>query len=265
VSAIATTLVVLAAGRGTRFGGPKQLAAVREDGSAITDILLGRAADSGVGRAVIVVNEDIERRVRDHLDARDPGVHIEIVVQVRPRGTADAVLAARDVVAGPIVVANADDLYPASAFAALAGHLRGAPAHEHAAVGFRLDRTRVGARPESRALLDVDETGILRGIREAQVRSDGGGRFSTPESSDAVAGDQLVSMNIWAFRAGVFGALEGAVAEHDRRGLAGEVFLPDVVASMIAAGATVRVLPSVETCLSLTYAEDLDAVRSASS
>ena len=259
----ATTLVVLAAGRGTRFGGPKQLVAVRDDGSIITDILLCRAAAAGVERAVMVVNDDIARRARAHMDARDPGVSIELVVQPRPRGTADAVLAARDAAPGPIVVVNADDVYPASAFAALAAHLRDAPADEHAAVGFRLDRTRVGARPESRALLDVDETGLLRGIREAQLRDDGDGEFSTTESSDAVAGDQLVSMNIWAFRASAFDALAAAVAEHDRRGTAGEVFLPDVVASMVAAGERVRVIPSAETCVSLTYAEDLDAVRSA--
>jgi bifunctional N-acetylglucosamine-1-phosphate-uridyltransferase/glucosamine-1-phosphate-acetyltransferase GlmU-like protein len=257
------TLIVLAAGRGTRFGGPKQLAAVRDDGSTITDFLLRRAEAAGLDRAVIIVNGDIEQRFRAHLDATTTEVSVELVVQQRPRGTADAVLTARPAARGSIVVANADDLYPASAFAALVGHLRDVPVDEHAAVGFRLDRTRVGSRPESRALLDVDESGFLLRIREAGIVHDGHDRFSTMGSGESVTGDQLVSMNIWAFRPSVFDALERAVSERQERGADREVFLPDVVSSMVGAGATVRVLPSVETCVGLTYAEDLDAVRSA--
>jgi bifunctional N-acetylglucosamine-1-phosphate-uridyltransferase/glucosamine-1-phosphate-acetyltransferase GlmU-like protein len=258
------TLIVLAAGRGTRFGGPKQLVAVRDDGSTITDILLRRAADVGVERAAIVVHPDIETQVRSHLDAILPDGQVVLILQRERRGTADAVLAARDAVPGPMIVVNADDLYPESAFTALAAHLRDAPAHEHAAVGFRVERTRIGARPESRALLDIDESGALRGVREAKIRRDRDGGFSTTEPRDAVAGDRLVSMNMWAFRPGVFDALEAAVDEFERRSVDGEVYLPDVVASMVATGATVRVLPSDETCVSLTYPEDLDAVRSAS-
>jgi bifunctional N-acetylglucosamine-1-phosphate-uridyltransferase/glucosamine-1-phosphate-acetyltransferase GlmU-like protein len=211
------------------------------------------------------VHADIEAQVRSHLDeAIRPHGHVELILQRHRRGTADAVLAAQHSVPGPMIVVNADDLYPPSAFTALAAHLQDAPAHEHAAVGFRVERTRIGARPESRALLDVDESGVLRGIQEAKIRQDGDGGFSTTEPHETVAGDQLVSMNIWAFRPDVFDALEAAVADFERRSVDGEIYLPDVVASMVAAGSTVRVLPSDETCLSLTYPEDLDAVRSAS-
>jgi hypothetical protein len=145
----------------------------------------------------------------------------------------------------------------------VAAHLRDAPAHEHAAVGFRLDRTRVGTRPESRALLDVDEAGVLRWMREAQIEGHADGRFRITQSGEAVAGDQLVSMNMWVFRQTVFGALAAALAEHEERCLEGEVYLPDVVAAIVEAGATVRVLKIAETCVGLTYADDLDAVRAA--
>jgi NDP-sugar pyrophosphorylase family protein len=257
-------LVVLAAGRGKRFGGPKQLVAVRDDGSTVTDVLVRRAAAAGVERAVIVVNADIERRFRLHLDVMRPGIAVDVVVQQQPSGTADAVLVTRDAVPGPMVVVNGDDLYPAGAFAALAAHLVDAPADEHAAIGFRLDRTRIGSRPESRALLDVDRSAVLCRIRETQVEHGADGTFRTT-GSEPVAGRQLVSMNIWGFRSTVFDALEKAVAEHPRQGGADEVLLPDVVASMVDAGATVRVLPTEETCVGLTYPEDLDSVRSASS
>src|SRR5262249_53334413 len=160
---------------------------------------------------------------------------------------------ARDVVAGSIVVVNADDLYPPGAFASIAAHVRDAPAHEHAVVGFRLDRTRLGSRPESRALLDVDASGVLRRVREARIGLRSDGAFAAAGLSEVVASDQLVSMNMWAFRASVFDALQKAVAERDKGSVGGEVFLPDVVASMLEEGATVRVLRSDEPCVGITY------------
>src|SRR2546423_12219513 len=170
-----STLVVLAAGRGTRFGGLKQLVAVRDDGATVTDLLVRRAADAGIEKAVIVVRPEIEAQVRAHVEAiGSTGIPVELVVQRRPRGTADAVLAARDAVGGPFVVVNADDLYPASAFSSIARHLRDAPAHENAVVGFRVQRTLVGSRPESRALLTIDGAGVLVAVREGSVVKDGG-------------------------------------------------------------------------------------------
>ena len=259
-----STLVVLAAGRGTRFGGLKQLVAVRDDGATVTDVLVRRAADAGFERAVIVVRPAIEERIRAHIETMgSTEIPVELAVQRRPRGTADAVLAARDAVRGPLVVVNADDLYPAGAFSLIATHLRDAPAHEHAVVGFRLDRTLVGSRPEARALLTIDEAGALVAVREGHVDKNGGLRFRTATSVEKVRGDELVSMNMWTFRPNVFDALGAAVAELGAHDPDVEVFLPDVVATMIAGGATVRVLPSDETCIGITYREDVDAVRTA--
>ncbi len=259
-----STLVVLAAGRGTRFGGLKQLVAVRDDGATVTDVLVRRAADAGIERAVIVVRAEIEALMRTHVDEMGgAGIPVEFALQRQPRGTADALLAARDAVGGPLVVVNADDLYPAGAFSLLAAHLRDAPAHEHAVVGFRVDRTLVGSRPEQRALLTTDEAGALVGVREGRVEKDGGLRFATATSIDGLRGDELVSMNMWGFRPSVFEALAAAVAEFGAHDPDVEVFLPDVVATMIAAGATVRALPTDEACIGMTYREDVDAVRAA--
>jgi bifunctional N-acetylglucosamine-1-phosphate-uridyltransferase/glucosamine-1-phosphate-acetyltransferase GlmU-like protein len=249
MAATDTCLVVLAAGQGTRFGGPKQLVAVRDDGATIMDVLIVRAAAVGIVNAVVVVNPEIEREVRAHL-----GVSVEVVVQKQRRGTADAVLTAREAAAGPIVVVNADDVYPLSAFAVVAMHL-----DEHAAVGFRLDRGRIGSRPESRALLECDATGLLTQVREVQIERRAGGSFVVAGESAIVAGDQRVSMNMWAFQPSVFDALDAAVAAKTE----GEVFLPDVVAAMVRAGAPVRVVPCDDECVSLTYAEDIAVVRSA--
>ena len=152
--------------------------------------------------------------MRAHLDEMGgAGIPVEIAVQRQSRGTADAVLAARGAVVGPLVVVNADDLYPAGAFSLIATHLRNAPAHEHAVVGFRVDRTLVGSRPEARALLTIDEAGALSGVQEGQVEKDGGLQFSTATSVDPLRGDEIVSMNMWAFRPSVFDALGAAVSE----------------------------------------------------
>jgi bifunctional N-acetylglucosamine-1-phosphate-uridyltransferase/glucosamine-1-phosphate-acetyltransferase GlmU-like protein len=242
-------LVVLAAGKGTRFGGPKQLVPVRDDGATIMDVLLARAASAGIVNAAVVVNPEIEREVRARL-----GASVAVVVQQRKRGTADAVLTTREVASGPIVVVNADDVYPVSAFDVVARHL-----DDHAAVGFRLDRGRIGTRPESRALLECNATGMLTGVREVKVVRGADGAFSVAGESEIVAGDQRVSMNMWAFQPSAFDALASAVAAETE----GEVFLPNVVASMVATGARVRMLPCDDECVSLTYAEDIDIVRSA--
>src|SRR5690348_16402033 len=142
------SFVVLAAGRGRRFGGLKQLTAVL--GSAtVTDVLVQRAAAAGVEQAVIVLRSEIQPQVRAHLDAIGwPAIPVTFALQHQARGTADAVLAARDAVDGAFIVVNADDLYPASAFGALVDHLRDAPDDEHATVAFRLERTLLGTRPE---------------------------------------------------------------------------------------------------------------------
>ncbi|HEY5172709.1 MAG TPA: sugar phosphate nucleotidyltransferase [Acidimicrobiia bacterium] len=261
-----SSLVVLAAGQGTRFGGLKQLVAIRDDGSTVTDVLVRRAAAAGFEQAVIVVRPAIEELMRTHVDEMgSAGIPVEFAVQRRPRGTADAVLAARDTVGGPFVVANADDLYPAGAFSSLAEHLRDAPAHEHAVAGFRLDRTLVGSRPEARALLTIDDAGALAAVREGYVDKDGGLHFTTATSVDGLRGDEIVSMNMWGFRPSVFDPLAAALAELGAHDPDVEIFLPDVVATMIAGGETVRVLRSDEACIGITYREDVDALRAAQS
>ncbi len=261
-----SSLVILAAGRATRFGGVKQLVAVRDDGSTVTDVLIRRAADAGIEQAVIVVRPAIEELFRAHLERMGAAaIPVVIVVQGRPRGTADAVLAAKDKVRGPLVVVNADDLYPAGVFSLLATHLHDADSHEHAVVGFRLDRTLVGPRPESRALLTIDVSGVLVDIREGSVEKRGGLHFRTATSVDGLRGDEIVSMNMWGFRANVFDGLTAAVAELGASDPDDEVYLPDAVEMMIESGTTVRVLLSDEACIGMTYPEDVAAVRAAQS
>jgi bifunctional N-acetylglucosamine-1-phosphate-uridyltransferase/glucosamine-1-phosphate-acetyltransferase GlmU-like protein len=276
VAPTAPSVVVLAAGLGSRFGGLKQLVAVGADGAAIMDILVRRAAAAGFGDAVIVVAPGTEEAVRAHLDAMPAApVPVGLAVQQpapsprssptsRPLGTAAAVLAARGAVTGSFAVVNGDDLYPADGFEMLARHLRDAPPTEHAMVAFRAGRTLTGDRPVSRALVETDAAGALRAIREGTVvPTPDGLRFEAGAETFALPAEQPVSMNMWAFREPIFGALQRAVAAFVAAGCDGEVFLPDVVAAMVEAGATVRVLVSDHSCVGVTHNEDLGAVKAA--
>ncbi len=267
------SVVVLAAGLGTRFGGGKSLAAIGPDGIAIMDVLIRHAAGAGFAKIVIVVAQDTEESVRIHVDAhRDPAatVPVEVVVQPlrpgreKPAGTADAVLATRSIVDGSFAVVNADDLYPVDAFARLGDHLRRGPTTEHAMVAFPVAGTLLGDRPVSRALVDVDDDRLV-GIREGTVTTtDAGLRFDDRSGrAVAIGPDRIISMNMWGFRTSVFDRLARAVDEFLALDRGGEVYLPEVVAAMVSDGARVRVLVSPEACIGVTHPEDVIALRKA--
>ena len=258
------SVVVLAAGLGTRFGGRKQLAGVAPDGAAIFAVLVRRAAEAAFDHAAVVIAPDMAEEVRAHLGALPGlGIDVELVTQERPRGTADAVLAARDAVEGPFAVVNGDDLYPVDGFGALREHLVHGPADEHALVAFRVGRTRAGNRRVMRARIEVDAAARLIGIREGAVLPGAGGmQFEIDGEVHTLDAEALVSMNMWGFRPSIFDALATAVDGFRAAPRDGEVYLPDAVAAEVANGVAVRVLVSEEPCLGVTYAEDLDAVRS---
>ena len=248
-------LVVLAAGLGTRFGGLKQLEPVGPRGEAIMDVLLTRAAGCGFDRAVVVVRAEIEDAITSHFTAFAPPMPWATVVQPvpvdrdRPPGTAHAVLMCRAEATGRFAVVNADDLYPRAAFAALGRHLT--TSDEHGLVAFRLERSVIGDRPVSRAALTID------GDRLVEITE------NTTLLPATMPAGTYVSMNMWGFQPSIFEHLERAVSAFAESGSAGEVLLPDVVATMTAGGEIVRALLCEEPCIGITYAEDIAVVRRA--
>jgi NDP-sugar pyrophosphorylase family protein len=265
------SLVVLAAGLGSRFGGLKQLAAVGSDGATIMDFNIRRAAAAGFSRAVLVIAPGMEGQMRRHL-VEEPGVPpipVDVVVQPvvpgrsRPLGTAAAVLAARDAVAGSFVVVNGDDVYPTSAFALIEEHLHRGSGAEHALVAFRAAQTLVSDRPVSRAALDIDAAGALVAIREGTITAGAAGlEFAVAGAVRPLGSDARVSMNMWGFRPSIFEPLAAAVAEFVAEDRDGEVWLPDVVQAQVDAGVTVRVLVCEERCFGVTHPDDVGPVRS---
>ena len=185
------TLVVMAAGIGSRYGGTKQLASVGPRGEAFLDFAMADAAAAGAAGAVLVVRSDIEDDVRRHVETRraDQPPEIAYVCQDRcgpprpkPWGTAHAVLAAAQAVTGPFAVCNADDYYGPASFSALARKVGDLTPDRAALCGFRLDRTLPAEGAVSRGICTVSEGRLLALIEHHGVTR-------TPRPTDAPAAD----------------------------------------------------------------------------
>jgi hypothetical protein len=281
----APTLVLLAAGMGSRFGGPKQIAPIGPDGSALIDYAARDAMAAGFGRLVLIVRGEIAEAVESHVRRRWPAeLRPEYVRQdlepaamaavaagrQKPLGTAHALVAAAPSLDGPFGVANADDLYGASAFAMLADHLR--QDGGHALVGYRLANTLLGSRAVNRALCEVDTDGNLSGIVEGAVHI-GDGELTwrpigAPERDARVMkGDEPVSMNLWGFTPAVLPVMRQAFDGFSASGAieaGAELFLPNVVGEHLhTAGGdmVVTMLVSDDRCLGVTHPDDVPLLQ----
>ena len=237
--------MVLAAGRGRRFGGLKQRVAVRDDGATITDLLIGRAADAGIERAVIVVRAEIEEQVRAHLELmRTPPIPVELAVQREPRGTADAVWAARDWLGrNPFLVVNGDNPYPVDALRALT-ELSG----PGLAAFERAELIALGNIPAERvaafAQLEVSASGDLVTIVE-----------KAPALTEAGEQSALISMNAWRFDADVLDACRDAP-----QSTRGEYELTSAVQLAVSRGVRFRCLRAHGAVLDLSGRSDISEV-----
>jgi hypothetical protein len=269
---------------GSRFGGPKQIAPIGPGGSALIDYAARDAVAAGFGQLVLIVRGEIAEAVESHVQTHWPGeVRPEYVRQdlepsavaatsagrVKPLGTAHALVAAARFLDGPFGVANADDLYGASAFKLLAAHLAGGGGH--ALVGYRLANTLLGDRPVNRALCQVDPDGSLTGIVEGAVRIGDGELTWRPigapeEEAMVMKGDEPVSMNLFGFTPEIVPVLTEAFSAFEAGGgiAAGEeLFLPNVVGAHLgpSAGLDVTVLVSDDRCLGVTHPDDVPLLQ----
>lgn len=276
------TLVVLAAGLGSRYGGLKQIDPVGQSGETILDYSVFDAVRSGFGRVVFVIRREIEDAFRQAVLPRFSGrieaavAHQELDLllagcgvpagRVKPWGTGHAILVCAPLVHGPFAVINADDFYGRPAYETLAGFFRGAPAGgipAYAMVGFRLGRTLSDHGAVARALCRADEAGWLQEIREwtgIGKTPAGIGQCDAAGNFHAFSGDELVSMNMWGFTPAVFAQLEELFAAFFReRGgdPKAEFYIPSAVQTLIRLGlARVRVLAADSPWFGITYRED---------
>lgn len=271
------TLLVLAAGLGSRFGGTKQLAEVGPHGEAVLDYTIHDARTVGFERFVFVVRTDLVDPVSDHLAAvHGPGLDHTLVLQDRfgpsrrkPWGTGHAVLAAAAELPGPFGVVNADDFYGRDGLRVLAAALRAPGAdHEHHLVAYRLAATLSPGGTVSRGVCTVDDGGNLADLVETYTigRLDDGRIHGEVDGRDVVLDDDRpVSMNLLGLRPSVLDELAAAWAPFvATAGETEEFILPGVLGAAAAAGrATVRVHRTDAVWHGVTYPGDADDVRSA--
>ncbi len=276
------TLIVLAAGIGSRYGGLKQLEPVGPGGEALLDYAIYDAARAGFERFLLVIRPELEFAFRERLAGRfrnlpspefahqklndlPPGFSVP-VGRVKPWGTGHAALAARFATLDRFVVMNADDFYGESAFTALADHLRGLAdcnAPEFAAAGYTLRDTLSPHGGVSRAVCEVDGDGYLARVTELKKIGEADGLLSgvtVQGERRELTGDETVSMNLWAATAAAFPLLEREferfLVEHgDERDA--EFYLSNSVNDLIASGEMrVRVIPTPGPWLGVTHRED---------
>lgn len=270
-------LVVLAAGKATRYGGLKPLAPVGVGGEAVIDILASDALGAGFETIVLVIARETGAAIRYHVERTWPGeVDVRFAEQQAPRGTVDAVLAAKAVLdpSRHFAVANADDLPGVGALSRLAAYLAGDSPNE-VLVTFRLADSVVGASPVTRGLCQVSEEDTLLDVDERRhVTRRADGRFVAHDGHEPAEldPDHPVSMNLWGFSPAMHGVFEEAMA----RAGAGEVVLPEVVHGLLGGGTPhedgagrtkdpvrIDVLRAPGRCIGVTHATDVPLVNAA--
>lgn len=282
------TLVIMAAGMGSRFGGLKQVTPVDPEGHPILDFSLFDAKRAGFRRVVFIIKRELEqefrervgRRAEEHLDVsyvfqdldRLPAGFSVPEGRVKPWGTGHAVACCQGVVDGPFAVINADDFYGPGAFTAVYDYLStNTEDSRYAMVGYRLRNTVTEHGSVSRGVCEVQD-GLLTGITERTKiykRGDHAAYTEDDETFVDLPGDTLVSMNLWGFSAAFLEELWARFPAFLRENLADnpikcEYYLPGVVNAQLSDGsASVRVLPCEETWYGITYQEDLESVRQA--
>jgi len=277
------TLVILAAGMGSRYGGLKQLDEIGPNGEAIIDYSLFDAIRAGFGKVVFIIRHDFEEAFKARFDQKLKGkIEVEYVFQdltdlpdgfsvpegrEKPWGTAHAIRSARNVVTTPFAAINADDFYGKEAYETVAKFLTSNVAADNfAMVGYRMDNTLSENGTVSRGLCVIDDNQNLVDIEELtkiSLESDGIFYYKD-EQKKPLKGDETVSMNFWGFHPSLFHFLEeGFVQFLNEKGteLKSEFFIPMYVDELIKAGkAKVKVLTSDAAWFGVTYQEDKPVV-----
>ena len=282
------TLVILAAGMGSRFGGLKQIMAVDDFGHAIIDFSLYDAYRAGFRKVAFIIKHEIEedfkaavgRRTEKYFDVKYVYQQLDLLPEgyivpegrVKPWGTGHAVLCCRGIVDGPFAVINADDFYGRTAYEEMYAFLSTErPGTEHAMIAYQLRNTVTETGYVARGICQV-ENGLLTDVVERTHIEKHGEVISFTEDGENythLPADVPVSMNCWAFSNSMLDELYKRFpawldANLPVNPTKCEYFLPFVTNAMIKDGeGTVAVLPCHEQWYGMTYKEDFPTVVNA--
>ncbi len=276
------TLLVLAAGMGSRYGGLKQMDPMGPSGETVLDYSVYDAMRSGFGSVTFIIRpdfaDDFKKQVASKFDRKFP-VHYAYQElsklpagfkvpegREKPWGTGHAVLCAKDVVKGNFAVINADDFYGENSYQQLAKFLM--TPHDESRkgqfcmIGFQLDRTLSEHGTVARGVCSKNEDNFLTSINEMTkiAKISGGAENLEPGNEAKLTGKEPCSMNMFGFSRKFFDQLETMFIEFLKREgneLKSEFFVPKIVDKMIRTGmADCKVLPTTSTWFGVTYRED---------
>ncbi len=268
------TLVVMAAGMGSRFGGLKQMEPVGPNGEVILDFSAYDAIKAGFTKIVFVIKHEIEEDfkaiVGNHIAEKVkveyafqevddlPGGYVCPADRTKPWGTAQAILTCKGIVNEPFAVVNADDYYGRTAFEKIAKVLKD-DNNDYAMVGFRLSNTLTENGYVSRGICEI-ENGLLTSVTERTKIVDCKFTEDDGQTWEELSPDVVVSMNLWGFRPDLFDYIEEGFKAFLAEKLnvpKAEYYLPTVVSQLIAKGEkAVRVLVAEDKWYGVTYKED---------
>lgn len=278
------TLLVMAAGMGSRYGGIKQIEGFGPSKETILEYSIYDALRAGFGRVVLIVREDIREAVREIVaPGLDGRVDWDFVIQngekhvlpqfrnadrVKPWGTGHAVLCASQAIEGPFAVINADDFYGREAFESMAGFLSADPdPHRHALVGYELGDVLSDFGTVSRGVCQLDDEGDLVRVDERTKieRVNGQIVYRDAEGDHPLSARDVVSMNFWGFKPSYFETakrLFEKFLEENHASPSAEFYIPTVAQNMIDNGSgRIAVLRGGTTWFGVTYPEDKPFVQ----
>ena len=283
------TLVIMAAGIGSRFGGGiKQLEPVGPNGEIIMDYSIADAMDAGFDKVVFVIRKDLEKDFKEVIGNRiEEKVQVEYAFQElddipeqyrevfrerkKPWGTGQAILCCRDVVHEPFLVINADDYYGKEAYREaykeLTSDKEDSDVMNISMVGFILKNTLSENGGVTRGVCKVDEKRMLREIVETHniIKTDKGAAVKLDEKEEEIDIESPVSMNMWGLQPGFFEILEKGFSEFlsqlNEEDLKSEYLLPTIIGALLKQGKVqVKVLESKDKWFGVTYKEDKEGV-----
>lgn len=281
------TLVILAAGMGSRYGGLKQIDPITDHGEFIIDFSIYDAVKAGFDKVVFIIKKENYEAFRDTVGARvEPYIKVEYAFQdindipegftvpegrEKPWGTSHALLCAESFVKDNFAVINADDFYGRDAFIKLAEHLRAIDTEStnYCMIGYILRNTLTENGTVSRGRCETDDNGMLSSITElTKIKTAGNDAQYLDENGNWVdlSGDTVVSMNCWGLTPAIFGELRRGFKDFlsSPKGseMKSEYYLPGAVDDMMKAGkCDARVYSTTASWYGVTYSEDKEGVK----
>ncbi|MCD4747604.1 MAG: nucleotidyltransferase [Bacteroidales bacterium] len=276
------TLLILAAGIGSRYGGLKQIDKLGPSGEAIIDYSIYDAIRAGFGKVVFVIRQSIEKEIREFfLKKLSAKINVDFVIQdiknvpkgikispkrEKPWGTGHAVWVSEQKINEPFAVINADDFYGAESYKIIANYLSSSQNNDNAnycMIGYDLINTLSDFGSVSRGICEIDNDNFLKSVTEkTQIEKIPNGIVYKDEEENLIpfTGKEIVSMNIWGFTPSIFSYLEfyfNKFIHENSESLKAEFFIPSIINAIVNnKKARLKVLESKNKWFGITYKED---------